>query len=415
MSDSGTIKRLGLSLCMIVKNEEKNIGGAISCVRSIVNEIIVVDTGSVDNTIQIAKELGARVFEFGWNNDFASARNFSLSYAQYEWILVLDADERIAERDLSRIKECITHDRYDAIVLTQRNYCNFADTENWVANDREYQEGNDYAGYFDVPIIRLFRNLEAIRFEGVVHEVVDDSVKGLRKGYLNVPIHHFSQYEEEFERQKKSEFYLSLLEKQLEQNPNDSKVWFLIGRQYYSVGRFPEAIAYLRRVIDEGTRCEMAYDNCASAHIHCGQFEEARDILERLLQINPRYAEAYTTLGICLFELGQTTRAVDILKRAIEMKPLAMKPYFNLAAMYYRQKDYRNAHTYINHAERVSPHVARIYYLKFFICFELKAFTEATRAANNLNRLDETLYAKIADRHEVATQKKGTSEEVLIS
>lgn len=88
-----------ISLCMIVKNESQNLHRCLQSVQGFVNEIIVVDTGSEDNTVEIARNYGAKVYFFEWCNDFASARNYSLSFATSDWILILDADEKLVVND----------------------------------------------------------------------------------------------------------------------------------------------------------------------------------------------------------------------------------------------------------------------------------------------------------------------------
>ena len=90
---------------MIVKNEEDWVDGAVQSVRSIVNEVIIVDTGSTDSTLNRIEELGAKVLKSKWKDSFAQARNVSLAEAKEDWILVLDADERVAARDLPYIKD----------------------------------------------------------------------------------------------------------------------------------------------------------------------------------------------------------------------------------------------------------------------------------------------------------------------
>ncbi len=207
MIDKKDIKR-GISLCVIVKNEEKMIRRTIASVRDIVNEIIVVDTGSNDKTCERARSVGAKIFHFNWCDDFSQARNFSLQQASYEWILVLDADEVIAKRDLGRLPQIVKDNNCEAVVLSQRNYCNSPDTEGWRASVSEYKEGDGYLGFFDVPVIRLFRNNGRIYFRGLVHEVVDQTTKGLKKRYLDVQIHHYSRYEDKEQRERKS-FFLS--------------------------------------------------------------------------------------------------------------------------------------------------------------------------------------------------------------
>ena len=92
---------------MIVKNEEKNIIRALQGVKPLVDEMIVVDTGSTDRTKKIAKVFGAKVYDFQWTDSFSDARNFSLSKATGDWILVLDADEVISERDYGKLRELI--------------------------------------------------------------------------------------------------------------------------------------------------------------------------------------------------------------------------------------------------------------------------------------------------------------------
>jgi glycosyltransferase involved in cell wall biosynthesis len=92
-----------VSLCMIVRNEEKNLRGCIECAADLVDEIILVDTGSTDRTKEIAAELGARIFDFPWIDDFAAARNESLRHASGDWVFWLDADDRIDETNRQRL------------------------------------------------------------------------------------------------------------------------------------------------------------------------------------------------------------------------------------------------------------------------------------------------------------------------
>src|SRR5262245_26664205 len=111
----------GISLCMIVKNERKWIQGCLASVKSIVDEIVIVDTGCTDDTIALAKPFNPTVIPYQWRNDFADARNVSLSAARTPWILILDADEKIAERDLPMIVQAAERD-FTAFEFVWRNY-----------------------------------------------------------------------------------------------------------------------------------------------------------------------------------------------------------------------------------------------------------------------------------------------------
>ena len=106
---TGSAKKPGVSLCMIVKDEEANLAHCLASVKPIVDEMVVVDTGSTDRTRDIVEFFGARVYDFEWNGDFAEARNFSLSKAKGGWILILDADEVISSKDYDKFRKSIVH------------------------------------------------------------------------------------------------------------------------------------------------------------------------------------------------------------------------------------------------------------------------------------------------------------------
>ena len=113
-----------LSLCMIVRDEDEYISQCLGSIKSIVDEIIIIDTGSIDNTIEIAKKFGAKVISHKWKDDFSEARNISLKNATKEWILVLDGDEEISKEHIGAIKEAIIGGDCDAVRMIQHNYVN---------------------------------------------------------------------------------------------------------------------------------------------------------------------------------------------------------------------------------------------------------------------------------------------------
>ena len=94
-----------VSLCMIVKNEEKNLPDCLASIRDAVDEIVIIDTGSTDGTRQIAASFGARVFDLPWSDSFADARNASIEHARGEWIFWMDADDRIDAGNLEKLKK----------------------------------------------------------------------------------------------------------------------------------------------------------------------------------------------------------------------------------------------------------------------------------------------------------------------
>lgn len=145
-----------VSLCLIVKDDARMLPRCLKSVRSLVREVIVVDTGSTDETKEIAKDFGARTFALAWHNDFAEARNFSLNQATSEWILVLDADEVLvydSEKDFAKLLEDPEIDGY------------FVKIVNLLGSPPELDTSEDLD-------IRLFRNKPDYRFEGSINEQI---------------------------------------------------------------------------------------------------------------------------------------------------------------------------------------------------------------------------------------------------
>ncbi len=149
---------MGISLCMIVKNEEDWLPGAVESVRSIVDEVIIVDTGSTDATADRASALDAKLLKIQWKDSFAEARNVSLAQATQPWILVLDADERLAPRDLLYIKDATRGDA-DGYHLIQRNYVNGQQVLAGPGTQTDYEEGSRYPGICGQSLNPAFQEL----------------------------------------------------------------------------------------------------------------------------------------------------------------------------------------------------------------------------------------------------------------
>src|SRR5262245_15241204 len=146
-----------LSLCMIAKNEEANLSACLASVADLVDEMIVVDTGSTDRTREVATAGGARVYDFTWVDDFAAARNESIRHATGDWILWLDGDEHFDEENRHKLRalKANLNGVEAGFVMKQRS---------WAASSRQAPTLVDQ--------LRLFRNLPAIRWEYRVHEQI---------------------------------------------------------------------------------------------------------------------------------------------------------------------------------------------------------------------------------------------------
>jgi len=189
-----------VSLCMIVKDEERLLGSLLSRIK--VDEIFIVDTGSVDYSLRIAKKFTDNVHSYRWQDDFSKARNYSISKATKDWILILDADERLSKKDLIRLRSIIKNSPKDILGyrFIQKTY-----------------HGRKVVSIRG--ICRLFRNKKSIRFVYPIHETVRESIKekGGRIGKTGIIIKHYSSL-----NQKKTDYYLRLLKQKLQTHPGSS-------------------------------------------------------------------------------------------------------------------------------------------------------------------------------------------------
>lgn len=228
-----------ISLCMVTKDEEMTIRNCVESVRDIVDEIVVVDTGSTDKTIQIVKTLGAKVIQHKLGDDFSMVRNLSLRAASKDWILVLDTDERIEKDDSPKLRNLAAIGKCVGYFLPWHTYMG---------------EGNKLIDYK----LSFFRNIPEVYYEGLVHENVTNSIRRLngRCEITEVIIHHYPIWtkEKHNEKERRQE---ELLKKQISMNPNDSRALWFLGHIHYGWGmqqeaakEFEEAIRSLSRPVE---------------------------------------------------------------------------------------------------------------------------------------------------------------------
>ncbi|MBW2984381.1 glycosyltransferase family 2 protein [Candidatus Woesearchaeota archaeon] len=203
---------------MLTKDEEKFLEKALSSVKEIVDEIIIVDTGSKDRTVETAKKFTNKIFFKKFENDFSELRNFSIEKATKDWILILDADEMISKNDLIKIKELVENNEYLGYAFIQRTYFNKPLTKQWNYSESDsYEESKPYLGWIYRGITRLFQNNKDIKFEYPIHETVIESIKQLNGRILNskIPIHHYSLLRDKDSIIKKNELYKKILKNKI--------------------------------------------------------------------------------------------------------------------------------------------------------------------------------------------------------
>ena len=347
-----------ISLCMITRDEEQYLGKCLESVAELVDEIVIVDTGSVDSTMDIAREHGARVLEFEWVNDFSKARNYSIRNATSQWVLALDADEVISRKDHEKLKKLTEHNKYDAFMLMQRNYTNSI-TDLWKPNTSDYDEGKNYTGYDEVPVIRLFKNRENIFYRGNIHELVRSSNgETFRQKLTDIPIHHYGRVRCSADMMKKREHYLAMNLVKVQLEPNNPKAYLELGRQYFECGKYDKAIEALKESLRIEPNQELALFDLAVSHWKSDDLDEAEGILKKLTSEKPSPA-AFTMLGIVYMERQEVYKALKAFGMAIENDPDYIPAYNNIGIMYSKVEEHEKSIPFFQAALEINPNYSQ--------------------------------------------------------
>lgn len=318
----------GISLCMIAKNEEDFIEQCLSSVQGVVDEIIVVDTGSTDSTIEKAKTFKAKIIPFCWDGNFSNARNAGLKHATHEWILVLDADETISSQDGQQLKTQL-NGKNAGYSFSVRTYTNDATTSNWVSSLNDpYEESRAASGWYETKIIRLFKNDKNIIFQNEMHETVTiDKKEGIEN--LDIPIHHFGSLKGEQSKKQKNALYEGLAEKKAKQS-NDFKSYFQLGAQLQESGKTKESIEAFKKSASLNPGFAKTWINLGGLYIKQKDFNKAETTLKKAITLQPQNPEAHNNVGVVLMHLGKEEEALNAFVKAIALNPKYAAAYKNL-------------------------------------------------------------------------------------
>lgn len=292
-----------ISLCMIVRNEEANLPCSLGPITTYFDEVVVMDTGSTDLTISLARQYGAKVFEMPWRHDFAEARNQSIKEASGDWILWFDADNRMERHDARKIRGLLD-DRKDRIF-----WC----TE--VVEPRGEQLIQK----------RIFPNRPDIRFVGSIHEQLLHPQEGIRYVMTDIKIYHWGYVDKSLLKEKTLR-NLGLLQEVLQLHPDDFFSHFNIARCYGNFREFEKAVEHLRRVIQDPAARQVNPDIYFYAFIQLfvfleklGRRQEGGVLLDLLRKKNPQYGLGWFYSGKLHFQEGETQKAVEELRKFQEL------------------------------------------------------------------------------------------------
>ena len=278
----GSDKLAGISACLIVRDEEHHLEACLLSLQGVVDQICVLDTGSVDRTVAIAEEYGAQVEHFAWCKDFSAARNASLGMAQHPWILVIDADERLTAESRGPLKLAVTQDNALAWLVYQDN----------VTASGELRP---------LAVPRLFRNDPRIRFSRPVHENIMDSLIAIGHGaprQVDVHLLHIGYLPEALSVRDKSQRNLEIQEAQWENDPADLFNAWKLATTLLPQGDSTRPLALLEDLTD--------------------RLEKADPRLRSELPYAPL---AFLRLALLLLDAGRMGESVALASRGVELFP----------------------------------------------------------------------------------------------
>lgn len=338
-------KRATVSLCMIVKNEEKFLKTCLDSVKDIVDEMIIVDTGSTDNTVEIAEKFNAKVFSTTWNNSFAEARNVSLSKATKEWILIMDADDVFEEKDKPKFKDLINNGEFDGYFFKTLSYV--------IENNK-----NDYIYNSN---IRLIKNNGEYEFKGAIHEQLLNKYRETdhsRFKLEDIRIHHNGYLKSVVKEKNKRERNIPIIKEELKKNPNNPFHNFNLGNEYLALGDLEEALHYYN-ISYNNIQIESGYANKLiikriSCYIELGGYDIALREIESALNIYPNSTDLHFYKAYLHQKQKKYTLAIKEFNKCLDIGDNdsdfmfingcgSFRSYFALGDIYLLLKDYEEA------------------------------------------------------------------------
>lgn len=322
-----------LSACLVVKNEEKHLHRCLTSIKEAVDEIIVVDTGSTDKTVDIARQFTDRVFSIKWRNDFSKARNHALAKASCDWIFFLDGDEELDPQSIIPLKEKIQQSDSEGYLIKVLNY---------------YQAGQELELAPDV-IFRLFRNKKDYRYSGAIHEQIWDNIVAVnpRAKILiaeDICIIHYGYLPEEIAEKNKSERNTRLLQKSLQKNPGNLLNRFHLGVEYYRINRLDKALTEFLFVLDrvdwQAFYVPKLMRYIASCYYLMGDFPASLKFIDDIwAKAYKDHGDLYYLRGMVCKKLGNKPESYTSFKACLALPP--QPPHYANLYCQHREKIYQ--------------------------------------------------------------------------
>ena len=310
--------KLKISACYMLKNEEKNLPRSLDSVKNLVDEIIVVDTGSTDKTIEIANSYGANVIETPWQDDFSTPRNMAIDAASGDWIIFLDADEFFATPN--KVRAAITKFIDSTTIIIPR--IDIDEEENRELN-------HDWS-------MRIFKNVDYLRYRGLIHEHLTNIKDGKMPyvfGSSDLTIYHTGYAASKIKQ--KLQRNLELIEQEEKTIGHRPQHDITLADCYMGLGDYEKVIHYVKKALNSSTK-ELTgrgrlYRNLMNAMRNLDYpDEEILAVVEEAIKILPQLPEFYAERAITLCDLNRLEEAHENFKKSLKVwKNLSANTYEN--------------------------------------------------------------------------------------
>ncbi|MCA9059325.1 MAG: glycosyltransferase, partial [Planctomycetaceae bacterium] len=309
ISDYISTSSSGVSLCMIVRDNESIIESCLLSIRPWVDEMIIVDTGSADGTADICKRLGARVFSFPWCDDFSAARNESLRHATREWIFWMDSDDLIDAVQGDRLRKLVDSEhKPSSLGYVMQVHCPSAEAGVMTVVDH----------------VKLIRNRPELRFEHRIHEQILPSIRrvGGDVDFTDIFVVHHGSRQSPSQRERKLQRDFRILRLDLEEQPDHPFILFNLGMTCDDAGMYPQAVDYLKRCLKvsgpDESHVRKAWSILVNSLRLSGAITEAIRQVQGALEIYPDDAELRFRHGVLLQQSDQCEAAVQEFRLLLE-------------------------------------------------------------------------------------------------
>lgn len=360
--DTEEMEKLPLSVCFVVKDESERLAQAIESVAPFAAEIVVLDTGSTDNTAEVASSYTDNIFKYPFNFDFGALRNYAANRAKQDWILFLDADEILDFEAYHELKPLISETSELAFKVKIRTYTSDAAFFGWQRMSARL--GNlpksleSFTGFVEGESVRLYANFKGIQWSGLMNESVQPSLESRQRMAVesSVLIHHAYELRPSDQRKVRGKTFLQMMINQVKADPRKPSAWLDLGRWFMKFSNLADAEKALRQAVQLDSQLAEAKTQLGKLLVKMGRFTEAEVFLRAVLDSGGAVAaEAHAQMSTALLFQGRIGEAEKFAEASLKINPDSITAHMNSAIMHFERKEFAKSKEHLLAAISLNP------------------------------------------------------------